>query len=186
MMPALFSAAFNDFSKLILSGPWARRALFCAGLVLIASGCFHLVVFLGERGSWEGPVSWRKPILFGFSGGVTVLSVGWVVSLVSEGKLHADWIKRIEPWFCLSFALAMVAEVALITLQTWRGEASHFNESTPLNTTIFYLIGFLTIYGALAILALTVVSFAPLPGPPDQALAARLGLMLLVLACGLG
>jgi len=55
-----------------------RRAMPLAviGLLLVASGMAHLVVWAVLGGPWEGPVTWRKPILFGISGGLTSLSHG--------------------------------------------------------------------------------------------------------------
>ena len=50
------------------------------GLVLLASGLVHVVVWALLGGPWEGAVTWRKPILFGISGGLTSLSAGWVWS----------------------------------------------------------------------------------------------------------
>lgn len=49
--------------------------LYAAGVLLLGSGLFHTLVFLPDGGGWDGPLSWRKPILFGFSFGITVLSL---------------------------------------------------------------------------------------------------------------
>jgi hypothetical protein len=35
-------------------------------------------VLVVTGGSWEGPVSWRKPMSFGLSFGVTLATIGWV------------------------------------------------------------------------------------------------------------
>jgi hypothetical protein len=60
--------------------------LYGAGVLLLASGLVHTVVFLLDGGGWDGPLSWRKPILFGFSFGVTVLSLGWVLSFLPRRR----------------------------------------------------------------------------------------------------
>jgi hypothetical protein len=65
-------------------------------------------VWLIDGGSLSGPISWRKPILFGFSAGVTVLSMGWGV-----GKM-TRWLMDF-PLLAL-FSAAMLVEVGLITL----------------------------------------------------------------------
>ena len=44
-----------------------QRFAYLCGALLVLSGAFHAVVFLVDGGSWEGPVSWRKPIVFGLS-----------------------------------------------------------------------------------------------------------------------
>jgi hypothetical protein len=73
---------------------WEERTsyqsfLYAAGVLLVASGLVHSVVFLVDGGGWDGPLSWRKPILFGFSFGITVLTLGWVLSFCPDG---AGWV----------------------------------------------------------------------------------------------
>ena len=99
-----------------------------SGLLLALSGVAHFVIWLFAGGDWEGPVSWRKPILFGVSTGVTVLSVAWLYP-----KLRP---RRWDAVLCGLFGFAMVAEVALITIQQWRGLPSHFNYTTTLDAFI--------------------------------------------------
>jgi hypothetical protein len=92
----------------------------------------------------------------------------------------------IEAFYCYSFAFAIVTEVALITAQTWRGVPSHFNEATPFDSGVFYLMGFLILCVSAEIALLTLVSFWPLAVAKDSALAVRGGLLLLLLGCILG
>ena len=87
--------------------------LFVAG-VLLASSVGHLAIWLIKRSSLSGPVSLRKPILFGLSGGLTLLSVAWL-----RTKLRSRPFNRLL--FSLA-ALALLVEVGLITLQQWRGK----------------------------------------------------------------
>ena len=51
----------------------ARLPLYAAGVLLTASGLFHLGVWAARGGPWYGPLAWRKPILFGLSAGLTAL-----------------------------------------------------------------------------------------------------------------
>jgi hypothetical protein len=87
---------------------WQRLeqiVFFSAGGPLCSSGCVHVLVWLADGGSLSGPIFWRKPILFGFSAGVTVLSVGSVV-----GKMK----RRLMDFPLLaSFRVAMLAEIGL-------------------------------------------------------------------------
>ena len=55
-----------------------QRALYVMGALLVAAGLGHVVVWLVDGGAWAGPVSWRKPILFGLSLGMSALALGWV------------------------------------------------------------------------------------------------------------
>lgn len=155
-----------------------QLVLFVVGGLLLASGVLHCLVWLAEGGSLAGPVSWRKPILFGFSAGVTVLSTGWLM-----GKLP----RRIGDSLLLSsFAIVMLFEVGLITLQQWRGVASHFNRETPFNSAILTSIEALIFFATLVIVDLTLRSFGRLQTNADMALAIRGGMTLLLFSCLLG
>ena len=149
------------------------------GLLLVASGVAHLVVWAVLGGPWEGPVTWRKPILFGISGGLTSLSLGWVWS-----KL--PW-RRSDAWLAASVAWALLVEVALIDLQSWRGVASHFNRTTPFDSWLYDAMGVLILWVTLVAVDLTIRFFRQPTGlSADMLLAARSGLVLLVISCLLG
>ena len=155
-----------------------RLSTFVVGTILVASGCFHVLVWLLDGGSLNGAVSWRKPILFGLSAGVTVLSLGWVAGKLRRSKLDG---------FVLSaFSLAMLIEVGLITLQQWRGVASHFNSSTPFDAAVLNWIEWLIVFATIVIAELTRRSFRPLPVARDMSIAIRGGMVLLLLSCLLG
>jgi hypothetical protein len=73
----------------------------------------------------------------------------------------------------------MFIEVALITMQKWRGTASHFNNATAFDAIIFSLMGLLIMIVAIVILIVTVYSFRGLNAKPEMAFAIRSGLILL-------
>ena len=153
--------------------------LYAAGVLLLASGLVHSVVFLVDGGGWDGPLSWRKPILFGFSFGITVLSLGWVLSFLPRRR-RLGWL------LAGPLGVASVAEVLLITMQRWRGVPSHFNEATAFDTAVFRSMGGLVAMVGLAIVTVTVWSFASLRAAPSMAMAIRVGLVLLVASQLLG
>jgi hypothetical protein len=75
---------------------WRERTdyqtfLGAAGVLLLASGMFHTVVFLVDGGPWDGPLSWRKPILFGWSFGITLLTLAWVLSYLPRRR-RRGWL----------------------------------------------------------------------------------------------
>ena len=166
-----------------LSPSWFRdrRAwpLAVIGVLLVVSGLAHIFVWAVLGGPWEGPVAWRKPILFGISGGLTGLSLGWAWS-----KLPLRWG---DGWLAATVAWALLVEVAAIDLQTWRGVASHFNRSTPFDSVLYDAMGLLILWVTLIAFDLTIRFLRQPTGlAPDMLLAARAGLMLLVVSCGLG
>lgn len=146
--------------------------------VLFASGIVHAVLFVIQGASWEGPLSLRKPILFGISGGMTVLSVAWLMTQLTPQKF--------DRWIASTFAGALVLEVGLITLQYWRGKASHFNHSTVIDMAIELGMLGLILFATVQLAYLTVRTLWLRDIDLAMAIAIRGGMCLLVLSCLLG
>lgn len=151
----------------------AQRLLFWSGLLFLASALFHAGVWLAEGlPSLAGPVSWRKPMTFGISTGLLFLSLAWVVGLLPQTRRLMRQVRV--------FTALLIAEVTLIDLQQWRGVASHFNTSTPLDGAIFTAMGMLITAAAVLILIWTIALFRhELPTTPAYAFAARAGMVML-------
>jgi len=146
---------------------------------LLVSGLAHLAVWATDGGPWEGPVTWRKPILFGISGGLTALSAGWAFS-----KLPRRRWDRLLAW---TTAVALAVEVGLIDLQRWRGVASHFNRDTPLDSFLYDAMGALILWVTVVSADLMLRFFCGRVSlSADMLLAARGGLVALVWSCVLG
>lgn len=155
------------------------RPLAILGGLLIASGLAHVVVWGIGGGSWEGPVSWRKPILFGLSAGLTSVSLGWIWSTLPPRRWDRP-LATITAW-------SLVIEVALIDLQAWRGVASHFNRATRFDSLLYDAMGVLILLVTVVSIDLTIRRYrAPSGLPADMLSAARAGLVLLVVSCALG
>ncbi|MFM7185078.1 MAG: hypothetical protein ACKO4Z_09945 [Planctomycetota bacterium] len=153
--------------------------LAAAGVGLVASGLAHVAAWAAFDGPWEGAVTWRKPILFGISGGLTALSLGWAWACLPR--------RRGDAWLAAATAAALVAEVALIDLQRWRGVASHFNRATPFDAALYDVMTWLILGVTLVIGDLTLRFFLQRPRlSADMLLAARAGLGLLFASCLLG
>jgi len=158
-----------------------RRAgpLVAVGVLLVVSGIAHGVAWAVLGGPWEGPVTWRKPILFGISGGLTAVSLGWVWSKLPgrRGDVPLAW----------STAIALLVEVGLIDLQRWRGVASHFNRQTPFDSAVYDTMGALILWVSLvsADLMIRVCGRRVAAGGPMR-LAIRAGMVFLVVSCLLG
>jgi hypothetical protein len=150
----------------------------CGGL-LIASGLFHGVVYLVDGGAWQGPLSWRKPTVFGLSFGLTLATVTWLTAFLRP--------RRPVGWLLIGvLGIASIGEVFLISMQTWRGVASHFNESTNFDGAVFSTMGALVSIVGLVMVAITVWALLRLDAPPSLALAIRLGLVLTLVSQGVG
>ena len=160
-------------NELRLSDRTTRTCLLVAA-VLVASGLFHLGVFVVDDRPWHGPVSWRKPFTFGLSFGVTLATVVWVTSSLQVAE-------RTRRLLLSVFAVDCVVEVAGITLQAWRDQPSHLNTTTPFNTVVAMT---LAAGGAVLIIVLGVFAAAAIrgrvDGPPSMVVAQRAGWILLL------
>jgi hypothetical protein len=153
---------------------------FCV-LLMILSGLLHIPFFWIFDAPWESRVSFRKPILFGLSTGITLWSL-------------LDAIQRMRPWpidriLARSTSLILLLEVALITLQAWRGRASHFNRLTTWDTVIESLMWWSIVFASFVVFLLTIRAWQAnvwSGDAPAMRLAIRWGLMFLAISCALG
>ena len=146
------------------------------GAVLLVSGLAHVAVWWADGSAWAGPVSFRKPVLFGVSGGLVALSLAWALD-----ALEAP-LRRSAAWW--SWLIGV--EVALITLQAWRRRSSHFNQDTALDLAIFAVMGGLIIAAWVISLWWTWLIQRDRTMPADRRATALGGLLLLHLASALG
>ncbi len=169
---------FSVANKLTRETSISAKLLHLSGLLLVLSGGFHILIWMWLGGTWEGPVSWRKPILFGFSTGVTLLSIAWFFDKL---KVH-----KFDVAISSVLSIALVLEVGLITLQQWRGQASHFNQTTVVNSWIEHMMTLLIVLATVALCHITYRSFVFLGTPKDLTWSIRGGLGFLLLSCLIG
>jgi len=134
-------------------GYWAQaesyqKFLYFIGFLLLVSAVFHTGVFIVTGGSLEGDISWRKPILFGESFGLTCLSVAWIMTFLPKWCVWG-WL------LAGALGLANFGEVFLVAMQQWRGVPSHFNSSTPFDAAVFFLMAILIMFAGIVILMVT-------------------------------
>jgi hypothetical protein len=167
-----------------LSGYWRQarspqRFAAVVGVTLIAVGLGHLAAWLLVGGAWAGPVSFRKPTTFGISFGLTTITLAWVA-----GQLQISDRTR---WLLLGpLAVADTYEVVWVSVQRWRGVASHFNFATPLDTWLFLAGGVAIAVTVTVIVVLTVLAFTAMRATPSMTLAIRAGLLILLVAQAVG
>jgi len=156
----------------VSDAPTIRRSCYVISAVLVVIGLVHFGILIATRSTWYGPLSWRKPMTFGVSFGLTLATITWLTAYV-----------RLRSWTLGVFAASCVLEVALITVQAWRHVPSHFNLSAPLDAVIART---LAVGGAVlvaVIAALTVSAFrTQVELAPSMRLAIRAGLLILDLA----
>jgi hypothetical protein len=170
--------------RISLFGYWrqahpAQRIAAAVGGALIVAGLAHLAAWLLVGGAWAGPISFRKPTTFGISFGLTTITLAWVA-----GQLR---ISERVGWLLLGpLAVADTFEVAWVSVQRWRGVASHFNFDASLDTRLFLLGGTAIAVTVTVILVLTVLAFTAGAATPSMALAIRAGLLILLVGQAVG
>jgi hypothetical protein len=90
---------------------------------------------------------WEKPSKFLLSLSLHMATLAWGISLLPPGQQHSKSIRRAT----LIFLAAAMLEMAYIMVQSMRGEASHFNRSTPLHSILYAVMG----VGAVTLTAVT-------------------------------
>lgn len=84
----------------------------------------------------EGSVAWLKPLKFSISFVVLFGTIAWVETRLSEA-VRSGWAFRLVGWV---MATAFLAEMVYIIYQGARGEASHYNLSTPFNAFMYTVV----------------------------------------------
>ncbi len=126
---------------------WKTNApLTTTGLLMLPALAIAVVGLIVDPRIITGDPAWLKPAKFAISIALYVFTLTWSFTLIP------GWQKtrRIVGW---TTAIAMMLELAIIDLQAFRGTSSHFNVSTPVDATLFALMG-------VAILAQTLTSIA--------------------------
>ena len=167
-----------------LRGYWARalppqRAAYLVSVALILIGLAHGLAWLIVGGPVDGPLSWRKPVTFGISFGVTTATLAWVSQFLS---LSERSLRRT----LVALMVANTVEVVVISVQRARGIPSHFNLSNILDGTLWVTIGVAIIVTMVVIGVYTVRAFTASTAPPSMTLALRVGLLILAVSMALG
>jgi len=163
-----------------LSRLWRTDQLLTTSALLMvgALAVFLVGLALDPRVVTGAPV-WLKPVKFAASTAIYMFTLAWVFTYLSE------W-PRVRRLVGRATAFILVAEVAVIALQAWRGTTSHFNFSTPLDAAIFSFMGSaIVIQTFLSVLVAVALWRQPFH---DRALgwALRLGMVITIVGASTG
>jgi len=151
--------------------------------VLFSVAAGHLILFLlmlivapFDARTVTGINPWIKPMKFALSIAIYTATMAWLLEHLPSSQQMKRWVTR-------GIALAMLVEMALITLQAARGVPSHFNNTSLFNAAVFAVMG-LVILGNTALVALVTLQFYRTRPALSAAYfwGIRLGLTLFVLA----
>ena len=163
-----------------LSRLWkSDRALTAAALLMLGALAAFLVGIAVDPRVITGVPAWLKPSKFAMSTAIYMFTLAWIFTYLSEWPRLRRLVGRATVGI-------FILEVAIIALQAWRGTTSHFNVSTPLNATLFTLMGSAivvqTLLSVLVAVALWRQKFE------DRALgwALRIGMVITIAGASLG
>ena len=106
-------------------------AAICFGVMIVAA----LAWLIDER-LLPGASVWAKPMKFGLSFGVDLVTLVWLATLLDDGTRDS----RLARTALVTAAAAAALEVLYVALQAARGRASHFNTETPLEAFLYYQV----------------------------------------------
>ena len=152
----LFSSVLTFLGK-----AWRfNRLLTLAAVLHVLLIPFLLFAMVVDPKVITGVNGWIKPLKFALSGAIYGFTFGWLLTYITgEGKGRRRWVQSAAT----ITGAVLIIETLLITIQVVRGIPSHFNVSTPLDATIFSIMGAaIFLLSAMNMVAIIFLTFQPL------------------------
>lgn len=150
----------------------AHRPLTFVALACLPVLAAALILQVVDPRQVGGASTWLKPAKFAASIAMAGVALAWII-----GQMSADARARRVHRAGTLMAVLAAFELIVITLQSARGVASHFNAATTFDSTIFTLMGIAISLFWFAELYVAVRSFRTGFATPARAWAIRLGLV---------
>jgi hypothetical protein len=141
-------------------------------LMLVVAGASVVGMVVDPR-IITGAPAWLKPFKFAISTAIYSLTLAWIFGWLSDRPR----VRRVVGW---TTAIVFVLEVAIIDAQAWRGTTSHFNVSTPLDATLFSIMGAAILVQTLTSVAVAVALWRQRFTDRTLGWALRLGMTLTI------
>ena len=114
---------------------WSASApLTLVGVLMLAVAIPSAIGIFADPRIITGAPAWLKPFKFAISIAIYSLTLAWIFTRLTAWPR----MRRVVGW---TTATVFVLEIAIIDLQAWRGTTSHFNATTPLDRTLFFVMG---------------------------------------------
>lgn len=149
-----------------------------AAFMLLALAGFGLGLALDPRQVAGAPV-WLKPAKFAASIAIYAVTLTWLFSYIPSFVRT----RKLVGW---GTAAAMLLELGIIATQAARGTGSHFNISSPLNATLYAIMGVIILTQTLSTIAVAVALFRQRFADRALGWAARLGMSIAIVGALLG
>ena len=151
---------------------WHRPLMAFAGAMAILAVVATVGVFVDDRTLVGVPI-WTKPLKFAISFVVYGVALAWMLSLLRRGR-------RVGWWTGLVITVASVIEMVIVVGQVVRGRQSHFNAATPLDATLFAVMGATILVLWLANVLVAVLLLRDRVADPALTWALRLGALIMI------
>jgi hypothetical protein len=152
---------------------WHRPLMIFTGIMGVTAVVALAGFFFDSRVLTGVPI-WLKPFKFAVSLGIYGITIAWMLSLLPRRSRVAEWAATVI------VAMASI-EMIIIVSQVVRGQTSHYNETTPLNTALWQSMGtsIMVLFIAHFVIALVVVRQRLADRAATYAVRLGLGLALL-------
>ena len=153
---------------------WKGSApLTVTGLVMFAVLAGAAIGLAVDSRVITGAPAWLKPAKFAASIAIYTFTLAWIFSLIP------GWTRtrRIVGW---TTAVTMVIEIALISLQAFRGTTSHFNFATIFDGVVFTVMGAAIVGQTLSTVAVAVALWRQQFADRALGWALRLGMTITI------
>jgi len=121
----------------------------------------------------NGEMAWIKPCKFGISIALYGASLIWLEQFLTTGRN----LFRLTTVGALGGA---ILELTAITTQVMRGTTSHFNDATPIDAALWYMVKLSIMPVSLAVIVLCILLMRQKNLPPVLGLSLRLGTFLTI------
>jgi hypothetical protein len=112
---------------------WNRPLMALVAAMAVVTVLTAVGTFTDDRVLLGAPI-WLKPFKFAVSISIYAATLAWMLSLLPRRSRAAEWS-------AIAVIGAMLIEMVVIAGQVVRGQASHYNETTPLNTVLWQVMG---------------------------------------------
>ena len=157
-------------------GDWHRPLVAFTGLMLVTAVVSVGGLLLDDRVLTGNPI-WLKPFKFAVSLALYSLTWAWLLSRQRRRS-------RVLWWSGTTVSVLLTLEMAIIVGQVVRGRTSHFNAATPLDSTLYNLMG--TAITIVWVLGMIQGLLLLRDRTPDRALVWAIRLGILIGSVGIG
>jgi len=156
-----------------------HRPLVVLSLLMVGLTAASIAGLLLDGRELLGQPIWAKPLKFSLSILIYSVTFSWLIGL-TRGRL-----RRVAWWAGTIAAVALVVEMVVIVAAVIAGTTSHFNVSTPLNTTLWAVMAASIVVVWVASLLVALALFRAPLGDRARTLAIRAGALIALLGMGL-